>query len=46
MFTHGQDWVDRGTKEFESKRTQRELSSLQRKAATLGYRIVAEAASA
>ena len=44
MFTHGQDWVDRGTKEFESKRTQRELSSLQRKAANLGYRIVAEPA--
>lgn len=46
MFTHGQDWVDRGMKEFESKRTQRELSSLQRKAANLGYRIVAEPATA
>jgi transposase len=46
MFTHGQDWVDRGTKEFESKRTQRELSSLQRRAATLGYSIIPQPASA
>jgi hypothetical protein len=46
MFTHGQDWVDRGTKEFESKRTQRELSSLQRKAANLGYQIIPQPASA
>lgn len=46
MFTRGQDWVDRGMNEFESKRNQRELSSLQRKAANLGYRIVAEPASA
>jgi len=45
MFMHGQDWVDRGTQEFESKRTQRELSSLQRKAANLGYRIVAQPTS-
>jgi transposase len=36
MFTHGQAWVDRGTQEFESKRTRRELSYLQRKAAALG----------
>ncbi|MGD1095892.1 MAG: IS110 family transposase [Bryobacteraceae bacterium] len=46
MFTHGQDWVDRGTKEFESKRTQRELSSLQRRAANFGYTIVPQPASA
>ncbi len=46
MFIHGQAWVDRGTQEFEHKRTQRELSSLQRKAAVLGYQIVAQPASA
>ena len=45
MFTQGQDWGDRGTKEFESKRTQREIFSLQRKAAALGYQIVAQPAS-
>jgi hypothetical protein len=46
MFTHGQDWVDRGTKEFESKRTQHEISFLHRKAAALGYTIVPQPASA
>jgi len=46
MFTHGQDWVDRGTKGFESKRIQRELLSLQRKAANLGYQIIPQTASA
>jgi succinylglutamate desuccinylase len=46
MFTHGQAWVDRGTQAFESKRTQRELLSLQRKAAALGYQVVVQPASA
>jgi hypothetical protein len=46
MFTHGQDWVDRGTKDFGSKRTKRELWALQRKANILGYTIVAETQSA
>jgi len=31
--------VDRGAAEFEEKRRQRELASLQRKAAQLGFRI-------
>jgi transposase len=45
MLTHGQAWVDRGTREFENKRAQREFSSLQRKAAALGYQIVAQPAA-
>ncbi|MBM3797689.1 MAG: hypothetical protein FJW31_27380 [Acidobacteria bacterium] len=36
---YGQQWVDRGAAEFEEKRRQRELASLQRKAAQLGFRI-------
>jgi transposase len=44
MFTLGQNWVDRGMKEFESKRSQRELSSLQRRAAILGYTIIPQPA--
>ena len=39
MLTHGQAWVDRGAQEHETKRTQRETLSLQRKAAALGYRL-------
>jgi hypothetical protein len=40
MLKYGQAYVDRGTQHFEQKRAQRELSSLQRKAAALGYQLV------
>ncbi len=40
MFTRGQAWVDRGAREFETRRTQRELSVLQRKAAAHGFKLV------
>jgi transposase len=40
MFTRGQAWVDRGAQEFENRRAQRELSSLQRKAAAHGFKLV------
>jgi transposase len=40
MFTHGQAWVDRGAKEFENRRAQRELFALQRKAAAHGFKLV------
>lgn len=36
---YGQEWVDRGAAEFEQKRRQRELASLQRKASQLGFTI-------
>ena len=40
MFTRGQAWVDRGAQDFENKRSQRELSALQRKAAAQGFKLV------
>jgi transposase len=40
MFIHGQAWVDRGAREFENKRAQRELAALQRKAAAQGFKLV------
>ena len=40
LFTKGQDWVDRGAREFENKRTQRQLLFLQRKAASLGLQLI------
>jgi len=40
MFTRGQAWVDRGAREFENRRAQRELSALQRKAAAHGFKLV------
>jgi hypothetical protein len=40
MFTRGQAWVDCGAQEFENRRTQRELSALQRKAAAHGFKLV------
>lgn len=46
LFTKGQAWVDRGAREFENRRAQRELSSLQRKAAALGFQLVSNPASA
>ena len=36
VLTHGQEWVDRGTKEFEQKYRQRQINELMRKAAELG----------
>ena len=46
MFTRGQAWVDRGAREFENKRTQRELAALQYKAAAHGFKLVSLQASA
>jgi transposase len=40
MFTRGQAWVDQGAQEFENRRAQRELSTLQRKAAAHGFKLV------
>lgn len=40
LFTRGQQWVDRGTRDFEIKRQHRELSFLQSKATSLGLRLV------
>lgn len=36
VLTYGQEWVDRGTKEFEQKYRQRQINELLRKAAELG----------
>jgi len=46
MFTRGQAWVDRGAREFENKRAQRELSALLNKAAAHGFKLVKLPASA
>jgi transposase len=40
LLTRGQQWVDRGTQNFEIKQQQRELSALERKASSLGLRLV------
>jgi transposase len=40
MFTRGQAWVDRGAREFENRRAQREISALQRQAAAHGFKLV------
>ena len=40
LVTQGQVWVDRGTAEFEQRRQQRELATLQRKARSLGLQLV------
>jgi hypothetical protein len=40
LFTRGQQWVDRGTRDFEIKRQHSELSVLQHKATSLGLRRV------
>ena len=42
LITQGQSWVDRGAREFEEKRTERELEALRHNAARRGYRLVAE----
>jgi transposase len=40
MFTHGQDYVDRGAREFEARRARRDLVALERKAAAQGFKLV------
>jgi hypothetical protein len=40
MLTRGQDWVDRGAQQYETKRQARETHSLQRRAAAMGFRLV------
>jgi hypothetical protein len=40
LVTKGQLWVDRGTAEFEQRRQQRDLATLQRKARSLGLQLV------
>ena len=40
ILTHGQAWVDRGTKHFEEKNRQREINELQRKATALGLQLL------
>jgi transposase len=44
MLMHGQAWVDRGAQEHEIRRTEREKLALQRKAASLGFRLEPAAA--
>ena len=39
ILTHGQEWVDRGTKEFEAKYRQRQINEVMRKAAELGIQL-------
>ena len=46
ILTHGQAWVDCGTKEFEEKNRQREFNDLQRKAAALGLQLLPVTANA
>ena len=41
LLTKGQAYVDRGAAHFQSKRTERELFTLRRKAAELGMEVVA-----
>jgi transposase len=40
LVTKGQLWLDRGTAEFEQRRQQRDLATLQRKARSLGMQLV------
>jgi len=46
MFLHGQAWVDRGAREFENKRAQRQFLTLQRQAAAQGFKLVSANAPA
>ena len=46
ILTHGQAWVDRGTKHFEEKNRQREINDLQRKATALGLQLLPVTANA
>lgn len=45
ILTHGEAWVDRGTKHFEEKNRQREINELQRKAEALGLQLSPAAAN-
>lgn len=40
MLTRGKEWVDRGTEDYQKRRSQRELQSLERKAAARGLRLI------
>ena len=40
LLTHGQAWVDRGAAQFERRRAERELASLQAKAKANGFTLV------
>ena len=43
MMTKGQTWVDRGNEYFETKRRERDIKTLHRKAAALGATVVFQA---
>jgi transposase len=40
LLTHGEAWVDRGAANFDQRRTEREMASLNSKALAKGYRLV------
>lgn len=40
MLKYGQEWVDRGAQQHESKHQEREAYALQRRAASMGFRLV------
>lgn len=40
MLKYGQEWVDRGAQQYETKLQSRETHSLQRRAAAMGFRLV------
>ena len=40
MFTKGQAWVDRGAAQFERRRTERELASLNSRARANGFKLI------
>ena len=46
ILTLGQEWVDRGTKDFEEKTRQREINDVQRKATALGLQLLPVTANA
>lgn len=39
MLTRGQEWVDKGAREHEKRRAERDMRSLERRAAAYGYRL-------
>ena len=45
LLTKGQLWIDRGADEFERRRQQRDLASLQRRARSLGMQLIPETSS-
>jgi hypothetical protein len=40
MLTRGKAWVDKGAEDFQKRRAQRELQSLERKAAARGFKLI------